>query len=76
VGAGECEGIVVAKTSSGYEGLGELTRVTGGDAGLTAEIIETFLQDVPAKLATGRHRENNAVTYTLTVLFILHFMLG
>jgi len=55
--AGECKGIVVAKTSSGYEGLGELTRVTGGDAGLTAEIIETFLQDVPAKLA----RLNNAL---------------
>jgi len=28
------------------------------------------------KLITGRHKENNAVTYVLTVLFIVHFILG
>ena len=35
-----------------------------------------FMSYTIIKLITGRHRENNAVTYTLTVLFILHFMLG
>ncbi|HOV81026.1 MAG TPA: NCS2 family permease, partial [Bacillota bacterium] len=35
-----------------------------------------FMSYTVIKLITGRHRENNAVTYTLTVLFILHFMLG
>ena len=55
--AGESEVAAAAKTSSGCGGLRELTRVTGGDAGLTAEIIEAFLQDMPAKLA----RLNNAL---------------
>lgn len=35
-----------------------------------------FMSYTVIKLSTGRHRENNDVTYTLTVLFILHFMLG
>ena len=35
-----------------------------------------FMSYTIIKLLSGRHRENNAVTYTLTVLFILHFMLG
>jgi AGZA family xanthine/uracil permease-like MFS transporter len=28
------------------------------------------------KLVTGRWKENNAVIYILTVLFILHFVIG
>ncbi|BAF60567.1 signal transduction histidine kinase [Pelotomaculum thermopropionicum SI] len=55
--AGESGGMVAAQTSPGYGEFGELLRVTGGDAGLAAEIIETFLQDMPAKLA----RLNNAL---------------
>ncbi|HEX3015610.1 MAG TPA: NCS2 family permease, partial [Desulfobacteria bacterium] len=35
-----------------------------------------FMSYTLIKLITGRYKENNAVTYTLTVLFILHFMLG
>ena len=35
-----------------------------------------FMSYTLIKLVTGRHKENNAVTYVLTVLFILHFVLG
>jgi len=35
-----------------------------------------FMAYTVVKLISGRHRENNAVTYTLTILFILHFVLG
>ncbi len=35
-----------------------------------------FMSYTIIKLVTGRHKENNAVTYVLTVLFILHFVLG
>jgi adenine/guanine/hypoxanthine permease len=28
------------------------------------------------KLLAGRHHENNLVTYTLAVLFLLHFVIG
>ncbi|WP_407310385.1 NCS2 family permease [Desulfosporosinus sp. SB140] len=35
-----------------------------------------FMSYTIIKLITGKHKENNAVTYTLTVLFILHFILG
>ncbi|MDP4159495.1 MAG: NCS2 family permease, partial [Bacillota bacterium] len=35
-----------------------------------------FMSYTIIKLVTGRHKENNAVTYTLTVLFIIHFILG
>jgi adenine/guanine/hypoxanthine permease len=35
-----------------------------------------FMSYTIIKLITGRHKENNPVTYTLTVLFILHFILG
>lgn len=35
-----------------------------------------FMSYTIIKLVTGRHKENNAVTYTLTVLFILHFIIG
>lgn len=54
---GEGGGMVAAQTSPGYGEFGELLRVTGGDAGLAVEIIKTFLQDMPAKLA----RLNNAL---------------
>jgi len=35
-----------------------------------------FMSYTIIKLITGRHKENNAVTYVLTVLFIVHFILG
>ena len=35
-----------------------------------------FMSYTVVKLISGRHRENNPVTYTLTGLFILHFILG
>lgn len=35
-----------------------------------------FMSYTLIKLVTGRHHENNPVTYTLTVLFIFHFILG
>ncbi|TGE34577.1 NCS2 family permease [Desulfosporosinus sp. Sb-LF] len=35
-----------------------------------------FMSFTIIKLVTGKHKENNAVTYTLTVLFIIHFILG
>lgn len=35
-----------------------------------------FMSYTIIKLVTGRHKENNAVTYTLTALFILHFIFG
>jgi AGZA family xanthine/uracil permease-like MFS transporter len=35
-----------------------------------------FMSYTIIKLITGRYKENNPVTYTLTVLFILHFVLG
>lgn len=34
-----------------------------------------FMSFTLIKLFTGRHKENNAVTYILTVLFILHFVI-
>ncbi len=35
-----------------------------------------FVSYTLVKLFAGRHRENNAVTYVVSVLFILHFVLG
>lgn len=35
-----------------------------------------FMSYTVIKLITGRHKENNPVTYILTILFILHFVLG
>jgi len=35
-----------------------------------------FVSYTVIKLIAGRHKENNPVTYTLTGLFILHFVLG
>jgi len=35
-----------------------------------------FMSFTIIKLVTGRHKENNAVTYILTILFIIHFILG
>lgn len=35
-----------------------------------------FMSYTIIKLIAGRHKENNAVTYILTILFILHFILG
>lgn len=35
-----------------------------------------FMSYTIVKLVAGRYRDNNIVTYTLTVLFILHFVLG
>ncbi len=35
-----------------------------------------FMSYTIIKLVTGRHKENNPVTYVLTVLFILHFIIG
>src|SRR5262252_9550017 len=35
-----------------------------------------FVSYTVIKLIAGRHKENNPVTYTLTVLFVLHFVLG
>ncbi|CAA7602976.1 Purine permease PbuG-like [Acididesulfobacillus acetoxydans] len=35
-----------------------------------------FMSYTIIKLVTGRYKENNAVTYVLTILFILHFVLG
>ena len=35
-----------------------------------------FVSYTVIKLISGRHKENNPVTYTLTVLFVLHFVLG
>jgi AGZA family xanthine/uracil permease-like MFS transporter len=35
-----------------------------------------FVSYTVIKLVAGRHKENNPVTYTLTVLFVLHFVLG
>ena len=35
-----------------------------------------FMSYTIIKLITGKHKENNAVTYTMTVLFIIHFVLG
>lgn len=35
-----------------------------------------FMSYTVIKSIAGRHKENNAVTYTLTALFVLHFVLG
>jgi AGZA family xanthine/uracil permease-like MFS transporter len=35
-----------------------------------------FMSYTIIKVLAGRHRENNSVTYALTVLFVLHFVLG
>jgi AGZA family xanthine/uracil permease-like MFS transporter len=35
-----------------------------------------FMSYTVVKLISGRHKENNPVTYTLTILFVLHFILG
>jgi AGZA family xanthine/uracil permease-like MFS transporter len=35
-----------------------------------------FMSYTVMKLVAGRHKENNAVTYTLTILFVLHFIIG
>ena len=35
-----------------------------------------FMSYTIVKFVAGRHRENNPVTYLLTVLFVLHFVLG
>lgn len=35
-----------------------------------------FMSYTIIKLLSGKHKENNAVTYILTVLFILHFIFG
>ncbi|AET67045.1 permease [Desulfosporosinus orientis DSM 765] len=35
-----------------------------------------FMSYTIIKLITGKHKDNNAVTYTLTILFIVHFILG
>jgi AGZA family xanthine/uracil permease-like MFS transporter len=35
-----------------------------------------FMSYTLIKLLAGRHRENNAVTYVLTMLFVLHFVVG
>jgi adenine/guanine/hypoxanthine permease len=35
-----------------------------------------FMSYTVIKLLAGRHRDNNAVTYLLTILFILHFVVG
>ncbi|AFQ43322.1 NCS2 family permease [Desulfosporosinus meridiei] len=35
-----------------------------------------FMSYTIIKLITGKHKDNNPVTYTLTVLFIVHFILG
>jgi AGZA family xanthine/uracil permease-like MFS transporter len=35
-----------------------------------------FMSYTIVKLLAGRHRENNPVTYTLAVLFLLHFVIG
>ena len=35
-----------------------------------------FMSYTIIKLITGKHKENNAVTYTMTVLFIIHFIIG
>jgi len=35
-----------------------------------------FMSYTIIKLVTGRHKENNPVLYVLTILFIIHFILG
>lgn len=35
-----------------------------------------FMSYTVIKLVSGRYKDNNAVTYTLTILFVLHFILG
>lgn len=35
-----------------------------------------FMSYTIIKLLAGRHRDNNPVTYILTILFVLHFVLG
>lgn len=35
-----------------------------------------FMSYTIIKLVTGRHKENNAVMYVLTILFIIHFIIG
>lgn len=35
-----------------------------------------FMSYTIIKFATGRHKENNAVMYVLTILFIIHFIIG
>lgn len=35
-----------------------------------------FMSYTIIKLITGKHKDNNAVTYILTILFIVHFILG
>ena len=35
-----------------------------------------FMSYTIVKLLAGRWHENNAVTYTLTALFLLHFFVG
>ena len=35
-----------------------------------------FMSYTVIKLVAGKHKDNNAVTYTLTILFVLHFIFG
>ena len=35
-----------------------------------------FMSYTIIKLVTGRHKENNPVLYVLTILFIIHFIIG
>jgi AGZA family xanthine/uracil permease-like MFS transporter len=35
-----------------------------------------FVSYTVIKFVAGRHRDNNAVTYLLTILFVLHFVIG
>jgi AGZA family xanthine/uracil permease-like MFS transporter len=35
-----------------------------------------FMSYTVIKLIAGKHKDNNPVTYTLTILFVLHFILG
>jgi adenine/guanine/hypoxanthine permease len=35
-----------------------------------------FMSYTVMKLLAGRHSENNVVTYVLSALFVLHFMIG
>ena len=35
-----------------------------------------FMTYTVIKFIAGKHQDNNAVTYTLTIFFVLHFILG
>jgi len=49
--AGESRSRAAVNPPSGDAEAGELMRITGGDARLANDLTETFLQDMPAKLA-------------------------